>query len=213
VKAAPAGSQQVQHYLYDSSGTITTGGTAQLVLARSVSRSFLKLQNISAEPLWFEFGSARATATITNGTVTSCTVTNSGFNFTKPPVVRFWGGGPGFGGGAAINSSYLGLNQPQGTAPSRVALGHAVMSGSAGNLSLASITIDDPGAGYVIAPFVMIFNSDLDPYGVATPSATVGVLLAASSPPLLFNGTCCPTDPISVYGATSGQQFTCKWMD
>ena len=197
------GEQQVRHYLYDASGTIASGGAAQLVLPQSMSRSLLKIQNISVAPLWIEWGSARATCTIASGVVSTVSITNGGFNFTLPPIVEFLGGGT-----AHNNSSFLGGNLPGYPSPKHTAKGHAVLTGGA----VSSIVIDDPGAKYVIAPFVMIYNSDLDPYGCAAPSATSGIFLAASGEPLIYNGTCCPTDPVAVYGATTGQAFTCKWM-
>ena len=206
MKLVGIANQQVRHYMYDDSGTIATGGTAQLVLGQSQARSFLKIQNLSNGPLWFEFGSARATCTIASGAVNAVTVTNAGFNFTKPPVVRFWGGGGG-------NTSYLGLGQPNAPAPSIPAQAHCVMTGAAPNLSVSSIMIDNPGSKYLCAPKVFLFNSDLDPNGVAVPSAGVGLMLPPQSPPFILNGTCCTTDPISVFGATTGQGFLCKWMD
>jgi hypothetical protein len=221
-----AGQQQKRFPLYCADGSITTGGTPQLVLPRLQSRSLLKLQNTSAGPLWFEFGSARATATITAQTgtpysyVSSVAVTNAGFNFTKPPVVIFYGGGQGG------NGSYLGLNQFGGPAPdatlrvshSRYAIdphpakAHCVMTGTAPNLSVSSIIVDDPGMGYVIAPNVFLMDSDLDPYGCAVPSVGVGMLLPSGSAPLLIDSTSCHTDAISVFGATTGQTFFCRWM-
>jgi hypothetical protein len=203
-----AGQQTKRFPLFTADGSITTGGTAQLVLPQVQSRSLLKLQNTSAGPLWFEFGSARATCAISSGVVSSVTVTNAGFNFTKPPVVTF------FGGGKAGNGSFLGLNQPGGEGPNsmlgvgRPAKAHAVLTSNA----VSSIVIDDPGAGYAIAPYVFIYNSDLDPYGCAVPSVGAGLLLAANSPPLLIDGTSCHTDPIAVFGATPGQTFLCRWM-
>jgi hypothetical protein len=193
-------------------GTVSAGGTAQLVLPKVPARSLLLLQNLSTGILSFEFGSARATATISGGVVTGFTVTNAGFNFTKAPVVRL------IGGGKADNGSYLGLGQPGGAAPDstlgvgRPAKAHCVMTGTAPNLSVASITVDDPGAGYIIAPYVDIINSDLDPYGCAVPSATVGLVLAANSLPFLIDGTSCHNDSISVFGGTTGQAFVCRWM-
>jgi hypothetical protein len=204
--------QQKRFPLWCADGTITAGGTPQLVLPQVSFRSLLKLQNLSAQPLYFEFGSARATCAITGGVVTSVTVTNAGFNFTHPPVIQFLGGGKGG------NGSYLGLNQPGGAAPDstlgagRPAKAHCVMTGAAPNLSVSSITIDDPGAGYVIAPYVFIVDSDLDPYGCAVPSATVGMLLGAGSAPYILDGTSCHTDAISVFGGTTGQNFLCRWM-
>lgn len=200
--------------IFDASGTITTGGTAQLVLPVHPSRAHLFFQNTSTSVMTLEFGSARATCAISGGAVTSggFTVTNAGFNFTKPPIIQF------DGGGKAGNASFLGLNQPGGEGPNsklgagRPAQALAVMTGSAPNLALSSITLIDPGAGYVIAPFVYIQNSDLDPYGCALPSATVGVLVPISGGNIWYNGTACPTDSLSVYCATTSATFTCKWM-
>lgn len=204
MKLVGASGQVVRHPFYDASGTITAGGTAQLVLARSQSRSFLKLQNLSNGPLWFEFGSARATAAISGGVVTGFTVTNVGFNFTKPPVVILFGGGnPG-------NSSFLGGNQMGYPAPSLPALAVATISGGAVN---AVALQDGGGSGYVVAPQVFIYNSDLDPFGCAVPSVNVGMMLAAQSPPYILNGTACTTDQVAVFGATTGQPYLCKWMD
>lgn len=205
MKLIGSGQQQVRHPLYDASGTITAGGTPQLVLAQSQSRSFLKLQNLSNGPLWFEFGSARATCVISAGAVTGVfTITNAGFNFTYPPVIRFLGGGS-----KNVNSTFLGLNQPNGLAPSNPATAHATLSGGAVN----AIVLDNAGSNYLVAPYLFFFNSDLDPYGCAVPSANVGMMLAAQSPPYILNGTACTTDPIAVFGATTGQGFLCKWMD
>ena len=202
--------------LYDASGTITTGGTPQLVRPMVPSCSHFLIQNNSASNAMFvEFGSARATAALTSGAVSSITVTNGGFNFTRAPIVRF------SGGGYQGNTSFLGLNQPGGDGPNssivagRVAQAHCVMTGSAGNLSVSSIVIDDPGAGYVKAPYVYIVNTGLDPYGCASPffnSTTSGVQLQSGGGSYYMNGTVCPTDPISIYCSASAQPFTFKWM-
>lgn len=205
--------QQIRSPLFDA--TLTLSGSAQLVLAQSLARSCLILQNLGANSMAIEFGSARATATLTNGAVSSIAVTNAGFNFTKPPVVRFLGGGypqtsTGVGQGG-LNTSYLGLNQPNGPAPSHLAEAHCVMSGSPGALTVASITVDDGGSGYACAPYVFITNSDLDPYGCATPALTsAGLILASGTGPLAFNGTFCSTNSISVIG-TSSDVLACKW--
>jgi hypothetical protein len=196
--------------LYDASNTTT--GAAQLIRPQVPSCShFLIQNNSSTAAMWVDFGSARAAATLTGGSVSSIAVTNAGFNFTHPPLVRF------AGGGKAGNGSYLGLNQPGGQGPNsqlgagRPALAHAVLSGQ----SVASIVIDDPGAGYVIAPFVFLMNTDLDPYGCAAPSATAGagsIQIGANGGNYYMNGTVCPTDPIAIFCASSGQSFTFKWM-
>lgn len=201
MKLVGAGGQFRQDPLYAADSTITAGGTPQLALARSQSRTFLLIQNISAGPLYVEIGSARATATLTSGAVTSFTITNAGFGFTSPPIVDL------VGGGGMV--PYLGLNQPQGLAPQHPAKVRAVLTGGA----VSSFVIDDPGSGYLIAPYVWIRNADLDPYGAPIPSSTSGIFLESQGPPLIWNGTTCPTDAIAIVGATTGQQYTIRWMD
>jgi hypothetical protein len=205
-----SGGQSRHDTLYIADGTITAGGTAQLVLGRSMSRTLLKLQNLSLGPLYFEFGSARATATITNGAVTAVTVTNAGGGFSYAPVIEFLGGGGN--DGPTANPSYLGLAQDGAPSPSRPAKARCIMTGSAPNMSVASIVIDNPGAKYLCPPYVFIRNSDLDPNGFAAPSATSGMLLSGQSAPFILNGTACHTDPVSVFGATTGAAYLCRWM-
>ena len=207
MKLFNAANQQVRHWLFCADGLVTAGGAAQLVLGQSQARSHLILGNNAQEALWFEFGSARATCTISAGAVNAVSVANAGFGFSKPPVVRFLGGGTG------QNGSFLGLGQPNGAAPSDVALGHCVMTGAVGSQTVSSIVIDHPGSLYACAPAVFLFNSDLDPNGCAVPAINSGLLIPSGAPPLVWNGTCCPTDAIAVWGATTGDQFTCRWMD
>lgn len=216
MKLVGTANQVTQHFLYRADGTITTGGTAQLVLGRSQSRSFLLIQNLSSASLSVEIGSGAATATLTSGAVSSVAVTNAGFGYTRAPLVRLLGGGAPVG-----NSLYTGLAQPNGISPQsanvitpgRPAVAHCVMTGTAPNLSISSIVVDDPGAGYVLAPYVQILNDDLDPNGAALPSATTGILLTAGSPPLTLENSFCPTDPVAIWGATTGQAFICRWSD
>ncbi len=206
-----AGGQQKQTFLYAADITMT--GSAQLVLARSLSRSSLILQNLSAaNSMFIEIGGARATATLSSGTVSSVAVTNAGFNYTKAPVVRFLGGG--YPGGSSksplYNSSYLGLGQPNAPSPSHFAVAHAVLTGGA----VSSIVVDDPGSEYAIAPYVQLISSDLDPYGCALPaiSGPVGMELFINTPPTSWNGTTCPTDAISVVGV-EGDVLLCRWAE
>lgn len=209
--------QQVRDHLYDASGVIASGGTAQLLLPEAKSRSFLLIQNLDGSAvLNVEFGGARATATITNGAVTGFTITNAGQGYTDAPTVELQGGGTGG------NSSFLGVGLPGYPAPGdpgyawprttdmsafKPAKVHATLSGGAVN----AIVIEDPGAGYVIAPFVKITNSLLDPYGVAIASATSGILLPANGGNL-FMDRAVPTDQISIFSAGT-PRFVCKWME
>ena len=203
-----ARAQQVEAPLYAADLTLT--GAAQLVMGVSVSRSYLYLQNISTHNMNVEIGGPRAHATISGGAVATVVIDNAGFNYTYPPKVAFVGGGPQAG---QRGGPYLGLNQPNGTSHSHPASGHAVLTTGA----VSSIVIDDPGAGYLCPPYVYVYDDvNMDPYGCALPSATSGISLpfSASTPsvPLIFNGTFCPTGPISVLG-TSGDVLVCRWAE
>lgn len=215
MKLVGAAGQQVRHPLYRADGTITSGSTAQLILGQRQACSFLMLQNLSSSPMWLEFGSPSATATMTgsspNQSVASIAVNNAGFNYTYPPTVHLLGGGGASGVNA--NTSYIGLGQPNAPSPTHYARAHCVMTGSAGNMSISSIVVDDAGANYLCAPYVLILNSKRDPNGCAVPSQGSGFMLAASDGPLIFNGTACTTDAISVFCATTGAAYLCRWMD
>jgi hypothetical protein len=83
-------------------------------------------------------------------------------------------------------------------------------------MSVASITIDYGGSGYLVAPYVSILNADADPNGCADPSAGggSGILLAANGGTYDRNGTVCTTDAMALFCATGiGAKFTCKWAD
>lgn len=197
--------QQVDAPLYVADVTLT--GSPQLVLATSVARTCLILQNLGTHVMNVEIGGPRAHCTMSAGAVASVVIDNAGFNFTYPPLVLFMGGGPQQG---QKSGPYLGLNQPNGTSPTHPAQGHAVIVGGA----VSSIVIDDPGAGYLSAPYVYIYNNvNLDPYGCALPSATSGISLPLSqASPLVFNGTFCPTAPIAVLG-TAADVLLCRWAE
>src|SRR5580658_5415673 len=100
-----AGYQSRADILYDASGTITTGGTPQLLLGRSFSRSYLFIQPIGAASIFIKFGCARAHATVSNGKVTAITVDDAGNGFSFPPDIELLGGG-GNDGGPFGNASY-----------------------------------------------------------------------------------------------------------
>lgn len=193
--------QQVLTPVYRADGTITTGGTPQLVLPRAAPRSSVLIQNTSAsDTLYFEFGSARATATVSGGEVTAVTVTNAGFGFTYAPSVHF------LGGGNMYNGRDLGLGYPNQLAPSNFATAHCVLS----NGSISSIVIDNPGAGYDCAPYVLLLNDPNDNYGAAAPSATSGFKL---NPGQWFqqDSSIVHTDAVAVYGATTGDSWFCQY--
>ena len=92
----------------------------------------------------------------------------------------------------------------------RVAQAHAVLTGGV----VTSIVIDDGGSGYVAAPYVFMRNSPLDPVGCASPffgSATSGLQLNPGGSQS-WEASVVTTDQIAVYGGTTGQKFTCKFM-
>ena len=153
--------QQVLTPVYRADGKIASGGTAQLILPRAAPRSSLLLQNTSSsDTLYFEFGGARATATLSNGAVSSFTITNAGFGYTYPPSVHF------LGGGNTLNGRDLGVGYPNQAAPSNYATAHCVLTSGA----VSSIVIDNPGSGYDIAPYILLLNDPNDNFGAAVPS-------------------------------------------
>jgi hypothetical protein len=208
--AFPGMLNQMRIRVFDKSGTITTGGTAQLIMPKAYSRSSLIVQNISDTNMFIEFGGARATATLTNGSITSFSITNAGFGYTRAPKVVLYGGGNT--GNNLNNSSFLGAALPDYPAPANIASATCVMTGSAGNLSVASITIDNPGSGYAIAPYVYLANDPLDPYGAASPSASNGIELLPQGQ-VTFDGPVCTTDQVSIFCASTGKAFTAKFTD
>ncbi len=196
--------QQVRDVEYVADSSIASGGTAQLVLPEAKSRSYLFIQNLSDTDMYFEFGSARATATLTGGAVSSCSVTNAGFGFTYPPKIEFLGGSYC----VPKNTASVGVGQPGYPAPSRPAQASCVLTTGA----VSSIQIDDPGAGYIVAPYVLITNSLRDPVGCALPASGVGMYLGGGQS-FYRNGTTCPTDAIAVFCAASSKKFLVRWMD
>lgn len=204
---------------YDVSGTVTAGGTPQLILPVQPARSHLFIQNISPGDLYFEFGSARARATLTSGVVSALTILNPGFNFTRPPIVEFMGGGQNIGFGNSFNSSFTGAGAVGYPSPSGISPAGATMRPARARCVLTtgavtSFRIDDGGAGYVIAPYVWIRNDLLDPNGCADPSNNSGSgIYLASGQSYYINGTACPTDSLAVYGASTSQAFTVKYTD
>lgn len=201
--------QAYRDHLFDASGTIAVGGTAQLLLPEQKSRTYLTIINNSSGALYVDFGGARATATISGGVVTGFSVTNAGQGYTQTPRLTCFGGGP-VEGNAGLN---LGAGMLTWPAPSNFATGEVVMTGTAPNKSVSSISVNNPGLGYLRAPYVFLENTEFDPNGVAVASAAGGSIpLLTQGASLTFENTNCPTDAISIFGASGAQAFTCKFM-
>ena len=197
--------QNAQDFLYCADGVIGATNTSQLLLPRAKSRSYLYVQNRSMNNMFVEIGSARATAAISGGAVTSFTITNGGFGYVKPPLVRCYGGGPVEGNSGAG----LGATLPDWPAPSRPATGLAAINGSG---VVTGLSISDPGAGYLLAPYVQLISQEEDAAGVADPffgSVNSGYQLLAGG--ILEFVVQCPTDAVSIVG-TDDDLFTCRFM-
>ena len=194
--------------LYDASGTIASATAPQLILPKAVTRSSVIIQNISSASMYVEVGAARASATLTSGAVSSVSITNGGFGYTKPPKVVFLGGGNNSNN--QNNPSFLSAGQPDYPSPLNAATGHAVLTSGV----VTSIVIDNPGSGYINAPYVQLVNDPLDPFGCASPyynSTPSGLLLVSPGGSYVSNGSVCVTDPIAIFCATLGSAFTCKY--
>lgn len=200
--------QYYTDHLYDLSGTITSGGNPQLIFPVSLVCSSFIIQNISDTAMYLAIGAPPAVATLTSGVVSSVALGNSGFGYSMAPTVHFYGGA-----NANRNSqpTYALSGLPDYPAPSNPASAHCVMSGSAPNMTISSIAVDSGGSGYAYPPFVFLKNRDLDPYGCSTPSATNGILLAASGGSYTSNGSVCTTDQFALFCATTGKAFTAKF--
>lgn len=194
--------QQSIHDYFDASGTITTGGTAQLVLPQRKSCSHIIFQNNSATSMFIQFGVRPGVATLTNGVVTGVSVPDVGFGFLLPPDVQF------LGGGNINDPGSQGATMPGWPTPKHPATGRAVMAAGA----ISSIEIDDGGSGYLSAPLVYILPNRADPTGVGLPASNVGIQVPGNGGSYYLNGTACPTTAMSVFSATTSAPFTCKWM-
>ncbi len=158
--------------------------------------------------MYLGIGGALATASLTNGVVSSISVTNAGFGYTRVPSVHFLGGGND--AWDMVNPSLLSPGQPTWPAPAHPASAHAVLSGN----TVGSIVIDDGGVNYKNAPFVFLQNSIYDPFGCFTPGATTAgsILIKAGGGSYTNNGLACTTDAISVFCASSSKAYTFKFM-
>lgn len=199
--------QATHDYGFRADGKITSGGTSQLILPEATSRSSLLFQNTSVNVMWLEFGAGRAHATLTAGAITSVTVDNAGFGYTLVPLIELFGGGG--------QTPFVGIAQPGFPVPQaiygsnfRPAKLRPVLSGS----TIGSIAIDDPGVGYLVAPYVHIRNQLNDPNGCADPSVGSGSGMQLNGGDSVnFNGTAMVTDPIAVYCATTNSTFFCLY--
>lgn len=175
----------------DFSGSIATGGAAQLALNQQPGRCYLYLQNTSSAILTVGMGPATATATLSGETVSSVAVANKGIGYTVPPQVLFLGG------------QYPGDLQH---APSDSAKGFAVLSSD----TIKSVTVSHAGSGYSVAPYVLFVNPAPSLGGGAyLPSASAGIVLSTNAA-LIMETSFVTTDPIAVYGDTTGQTYVCK---
>ncbi len=188
---------------FRADGSIASTTVPQLVLPESWQRSFFQFQNLSSANMYLEFGSARATATLTSGAVTSIAVDNGGFGFTVPPTVEF------LGGGNQGNSAIVGTGDPFSPAPNRPAKAHAVLTAGV----VTSIVIDDPGASYAAVPYVRLVNSNQDFIGCADPSVGGGSGMVVYPSILVTDkDLTVPTDQVAVFCATISSKFFCRYM-
>ncbi len=181
--------------LLDFSGTIASGGTAQLVLRQQPRRTSLFIANTSASStITIGIGPAMGTPTISGGGVTSIAVANAGIGYTVPPLVRILGG--------VIAGDLQ-------TAPQHPASAHVILAAGA----ISSFVIDDPGAGYVstILPYIYLENPLWSLGGGALlPSATVGIPLVAGANFSTSGMIIVPTSAVAIFGPTTGNSFTVK---
>lgn len=194
--------------LYRADGS-TLAARPKIVLPNFGPRSSFVFENISDTAMYLEFGGARATATLTNGAVSSCTIVNAGFNYTLPPRVTF------LGGGRYPNGLMQGVAYPGAVAPSNIATGHCVMTddgyGTTTN-KVSSIVIDNGGSGYASAPLVVLLNDPNDPFGCADPSLSSGtgfLVYPANMPPQ--TPLVAPTDAVAVWANADSKKFFCGY--
>lgn len=200
--------QHLKDRFYDVSGTIASGGTPQIILPQALSRSTLLIQNISDTAMYLTIGAPPATCALSGGAVSTVTAGNAGQGYSRPPVVLFYGGA---NANRASNPTYALPGLPEYPSPSTPATAQCVMTGSAPNMTISSITVNSGGANYAYPPFVLLVNDPLDPYGGSIASATNGILLAASGGSYTSNGSVCTTDQIYIFCATTGKAFTAKF--
>jgi hypothetical protein len=194
------GQTHVTDDFLDFSGTITLGGTAQLLLPQQPRRLVVFVSNISTtttDVMYFGVGPAKATANLTGTLVSSITVNNGGVGYTVAPNVRIMGG--------IYNGDYE--TSPQQFAGGRQAAAHATIAGGA----VTAITIDDPGIGYLVAPLIYLENPLPALGGGAYAAAANNGIAVPNGSTLTFNGNLLvPASAMSIVGPTTGGQFHCR---
>ena len=144
--------------------------------------------------------------------MTSVAVSDAGFGLTAAPTVTPLGGAVSGGGVPGWPSpGSLGPNNVLYSGSPAIITANTSASGL-GGLQIASFTVVSGGSGYASAPFVSITAQGTDPTGVGIASATAGIPVLANGGSYYNNGPSCPTTAISVWGATTNQAYTIKWL-
>ena len=200
--------QRVPLHLFDVSGVIASSTTPQLVLPVQLSRSSLIVQNISTHNMYITIGAPPATCTLSRGSVSTVTAGNAGQGYSIAPTVHFYGGN---NANRSAYPTYALPTDPSYPCPSNVATAHCVMTGTAPNMTISSIVVDNGGSGYAYPPFVFLKNNPLDPFGFSIPSTTNGIQLISAGGSYTSNGSICTTDQIGIVGTTTNDPFICKF--
>lgn len=192
--------------IFTFSGSITSGGTPQLVVPGERQRSYFEFVNNSTITLYLEIGEPQVSANLTSNSIGTLTVMNVGFGYTYAPNVVFVGGGPA---GNLPDSATNAVPWRFG-APTTLAQAHVTISSG----SIATIIIDYAGAGYVTTPYIRLEADPRDPFGCARPTASTGIPILPGGSYTMSSGQNATgwvaTGPVSVFGATTGSQFACK---
>lgn len=196
---------------FNFDGSIASATAPQLILPKTEGRSSFSFQNTSSAVMWLQMGPATAKATVTSGVVTSIAVVNGGFGYSYAPRIKILGGGQRTGNGLD-----LGSGMPGSPSPSNYATAHCVMTGTAPNMSIASIVVDNGGAGYsnnvLSAPYVLLLNDPNDLFGCASPyggGSGSGYQIAAGAS-FYEAYSIVSTEAVSVFCATAAATFVCR---
>lgn len=200
--------QRVSTHQFDVSGVIASNTTPQLVLPVQLSRSSLIVENISTHNMYITIGAPPATCTLSSGAVSTVTAGNAGQGYSIAPTVHFYGG---CNANRSSYPTYALPGTPDYPSPSSVASAHCVMTGTAPNMTISSIVVDNGGSGYAYPPFVFLKNNPLDPFGFSIPSTSNGIQLISAGGSYTSNGSICTTDQIGIVGTTTSDAFTCKF--